>query len=134
MSPTQPLPLIHPDNQEFWESLSRHELRLQRCLGCSFLRYPVSPVCPQCLGDQAQWEAMSGRARLVSAVTVHRATGNPWWETRTPFSVALVRLDEGPRLKGWVANDLVGRLSPGSPLVAAFEDCEGVTLLGFTEP
>lgn len=131
MSTGRPLPVIHPDNQQFWDWLRQHQLRLQRCGECGKLRYPVSPVCPDCLSERFQWEPMSGRALLVTAVTVHRATGNPWWANATPFSVVLVRLEEGPRLKGSIANDVAAKLRPGADLVAEFEDVEGATLLRF---
>ncbi|HUY24734.1 MAG TPA: OB-fold domain-containing protein [Candidatus Nitrosotalea sp.] len=126
----RPLPVIHPDNQEFWDSLRRHELSLQRCRECSEVRFPVSPVCPRCLSEEFSWEVMSGRGQLVVAVTVHRATGNPWWSERVPFSVALVRLAEGPRIKGGIDNSLAS-LPPGTPLRVAFDDQEEVTLLHF---
>lgn len=127
----RPLPVIHPDNLEFWDFLARHELRLQQCGECGFLRYPVSPVCPSCLSDAAEWVALSGRGTLVAAVQVNRATGEGWWTSATPYSVALVRLEEGPRLKGFIANEAAASLEPGSPMLATFEDVEGATLLRF---
>lgn len=127
----RPLPVIHPDNQAFWDALARHELRLQRCTACGRVRYPVSPVCPGCLSDQAEWTAVSGRGKLVVAVRVDRATGEPWWAGRTPYSVALVRLEEGLRLKGGMRNDVAEALRPGDDVVVAFEDVEGATLLRF---
>ena len=46
------LPIIHPENAPYWESLKKHELRLQRCTECATLRYPVSPVCYQCMSTK----------------------------------------------------------------------------------
>lgn len=127
----QPLPVVHPDNQEFWDALAHHELRLQRCGACGELRYPVSPVCPGCLSEEHIWERMSGRGWLVTTVTVHRATGDSWWAGRTPFAVALVQLEEGPRLKGGMTAEAAERVAPGDPVAVAFDDFEGATLLRF---
>ncbi len=93
------LPVIHPANAPYWESLKRHELRLQRCNECSTLRFPVSPVCYQCMSTtEPTWELLSGKGTLTSWIVVERATGNPAWSEDVPYVVACVDLDEGPRL------------------------------------
>ncbi len=127
----RPAPVIHPDNEEFWRSLREHSLRLQRCSECGFLRYPVSPVCPECLSEEHTWDRMSGCGRLVAAVTVHRATGDRWWADRTPFSVAVVQLEEGPRLKGFIGVEAAEALRPGAAICAQFEDIDRTALLRF---
>ena len=126
----RPLPLVHPDNQQFWDSLRAHRLSLQRCSDCSYLRYPVSPICPRCLSEACSWEVMSGDCELVVAVTVHRATGDPWWQQRVPFSVALVRLAEGPRIKGWI-DERLASFPPGTPLAVRYQEEAGMTFLRF---
>ena len=132
MPQERPLPVVHPDNAPFWEHLKKHRLHLQRCGECGMLRYPVSPVCPDCLSEEHSWEAMSGRGRLVTAVVVQRATGGQWWSSRTPFAVALVQLDEGPRLKGGMDPGVAARLKPGDAVRVGFEDVDdGIALLRF---
>jgi uncharacterized OB-fold protein len=130
-SADRPGPIVHPDNAEFWNHLREHELRLQCCAECGFVRYPVSPVCPECLSEEHSWERMSGRGRLASCVTVWRATGHRWWTSRTPFAVALVHLEEGPRLKGAIDVEAARDLAPGDRVRVAFEDIEDTALLRF---
>src|SRR5579885_1054222 len=94
----RPRPVVHPENEAFWNSLKEREMRLQVCGECGTPRFPVAPVCFKCFSDAFDWRAMSGRGRVVSLVTIHRATGNAFWGSRVPFSVGIVRLDEGPQM------------------------------------
>lgn len=133
VAPT-PAPVVHPDNAGFWSALSAHQLRLQRCTACTTLRYPVSPICPVCLREDHAWEQMSGRARLIAGITISRATGDPLWAPRTPYSVALVQLEEGPRLKGWIDGQMLAQLRPGDQVEVGFDDRAGFTLIRFVAP
>ena len=121
----QPLPVVHPDNAGFWAALKNHELRLQRCTACQTLRYPVSPVCHNCLSYEHEWELLSGRGTLGSWIIVEQATGNPAWQEVVPYVVALVNLEEGPR----ITSNVVGlehaqfdQLKYGMPLTIVFDD------------
>ncbi|MGO8877019.1 MAG: MaoC family dehydratase N-terminal domain-containing protein [Acidimicrobiales bacterium] len=97
----RPQPALNDDNRFFWEGAQRHELRIQRCLGCGRLLMPPGPRCPHCGSFEMGWAVASGGGRLYSfAVPEHpRVAGFSY-----PLTVGLVELDEGVRV---VAN-LVG--------------------------
>lgn len=90
-------PAITDLNRPFWEGCAAGELRLQQCGACHLVRYPVSETCPRCLSPDAEWRPMSGRGVVLSAIAFHRAY-NPAWADRVPYNVALIQLDEGPRM------------------------------------
>ncbi|MSO76365.1 MAG: hypothetical protein EXQ87_05565 [Alphaproteobacteria bacterium] len=99
----KPLPKIDLLNRPFWEHAKAGRLAVQRCTGCGHRHMPPSPVCPTCLGENQDWEVVSGRGRLVSWVTFHRA----YWGgfgADVPYDVCMVELDEGPIL----VSNLVG--------------------------
>lgn len=101
----------HPDieSEPFWEALRNHRLSLQRCPACGRLRFPPMPGCPYCGSDRAAaWVDVPGRGRVYSYVRVHRALTSAMVGA-TPYVVAVVELDEGPRL--------VGRLGAGADVV-----------------
>jgi uncharacterized OB-fold protein len=98
------LPTITDLNRPFWDGAAAGELRLQRCITCGHLRYPISSVCPACLSPDAEWVALSGSGTVLSYVRFHRSY-HPAWEHRVPYVVALVQLDEGPRLFSNIAGD-----------------------------
>jgi uncharacterized OB-fold protein len=77
---------------------------------------------------------MSGRARLYTWTVAHPPL-LPYFQQRSPWPIAVVQLEEGPRL----VTNLTG-IDPedyeiGMPLVADFEDAgEGVVLIVFRPP
>lgn len=104
----KPLPVPDRDSEPFWRGLREGELRLQRCRGCSALRWPPRAVCNRCHGFDFEWIAVSGRGRVVSWVRTHRAFA-PAWRDEVPYDVVLVQLDEQKDLQ------LIGRLDGALP-------------------
>lgn len=93
----KPLPVLSADNRPFWDGCRGGRLMLQRCEACAQWRYPISPVCPQCLSDRFEWAAVSGRGTVFSFIVFHQAY-HPGFKADLPYNVALVQLEEGPRL------------------------------------
>jgi uncharacterized OB-fold protein len=81
----------------YWEALDRGELVFQRCSECGSAWLPARTECPRCLAPEWGWEKASGGGRLVSWVVYHRSY-HPAFADRLPYNVAVVELDEGPRL------------------------------------
>jgi hypothetical protein len=88
------LPRPTPETRHFWEGTRAGELRLQRCGACGEIWFPPRPVCPGCASLDARVFAASGRARLHSYVINQRAAPG----FRAPYVIALVALEEGPRM------------------------------------
>lgn len=125
-------PVIHPENRTYWESLKSHELRLQKCMDCGTVRYPISPVCHKCFSSRTEWSKLSGRGRVSVFVTVVEATGSPAWAKDLPYNVALVDLEEGPRVTANIVGIKNEKVYNGMPVEAVFEDVTPeLTLLKF---
>ena len=92
--PPRPLPLRIPEADFFWEGAKRGELRLQRCRACAHTYFPPRPFCPACASRDVTVIAASGRATLYSYVISHL----PAPGYTPPFSIAVVTLEEGPRM------------------------------------
>jgi len=94
--------VITPETQPFWEAVDQERLLIPRCGGCSSYFFPPAPVCPYCGSRDVHWREASGRATLYSFVI----TENPWpaWDTNGPMSVAMVELEEGPRMVSTVVD------------------------------
>jgi uncharacterized OB-fold protein len=95
-----PPPLVHPENQPFWESLDEGLFRLQRCDDCGVTRFPVAPCCWQCLSTRSTWEEADGSGTVAVAVRVERAVGSADWHDAVPFLSGLVDANAGVRLPG----------------------------------
>lgn len=92
--PKRVVPIPTPETQPFWQGTRAGELRLQRCDACAHVYFPPRPFCPKCAGRAVSWFPASGRGSLYSYVIHHR----PVPGFTPPYSIAVVQLDEGPRM------------------------------------
>jgi uncharacterized OB-fold protein len=91
-----PQPEIDAINQPYWDALETGELRYQSCEnGHAWL--PPRSACPTCLSRAVEWKTSSGNGRIVSWV-VYRVAYHDAFKDRVPYNVAIVALQEGPRL------------------------------------
>ena len=95
--PLEPLPVPNADTSAFWEGCARGELRLQRCTACGAAQFPPRIVCAACHAEAPALEVASGRGRIASYTRVHRPPSSAF-KAKLPYVVALVTLEEGPRI------------------------------------
>jgi uncharacterized OB-fold protein len=117
----KPIPVPTPESEPYWEAIRRHELQLQRCASCGQFWFPPSEVCPDCLSDTWFWTPLSGRATLFSWIVMYRAY-HPGFKNDLPYNVAVVELEEGPRLVSNVVGCSLDELQLGMPLEIVFDD------------
>ena len=125
----RPLPRRTPTSAPYFDALREGRLRLQRCPRDGFFFYPRSR-CPECLGDDWAWEDVSGRGTVYS-FTVDRVGLDPAQRSRIPLVIAIIELEEGPRLTSNVVGCTPEAVSVGLPVVATFEDLGSETLVHF---
>jgi uncharacterized OB-fold protein len=86
------------DGAPFWAACAAGELRIQACAACGRRRMPPRPMCPWCRSTDAQWELMSGRARVWSFVVAHPPL-LPAYAEQAPYNVVVVELDDDPSIR-----------------------------------
>jgi len=94
---TIPAPELDDLSRPFWDALKQGRLTFQRCTACGHAWLPARSDCPRCLAPDWQRQDAKGGATLVSWV-VYRMAYHPAFESRLPYTVATVQLDEGPRM------------------------------------
>ena len=104
MVEAKPQPRPSPESAPFWAGVNAHRLLLPRCDACGRFWFPPSRRCLHCLSADFAWVESAGAGRIYSFVVFHRVY-HPAFEQDVPYTVAIVELDEGPRL---IAN-IVGR-------------------------
>jgi len=67
-----PLPALEPESERFWRACRAGRLEITRCRACGWYVHPPRPVCPRCQAREVTWEAVSGRATLVSYTVNHQ--------------------------------------------------------------
>ena len=125
----RPLPVPNPTTRPFFDAAREHRLVLPRCPRDGFFFYPRSR-CPRCWRDDWEWQAASGRGE-VHAFTVDRVGHDPALGPLAPFAIAVVELEEGPRMTAAVVDCDVDDLRVGMPLEVCFLDVDGDALVQF---
>ena len=93
----RPLPVKQPESDFYWEKAQAHELWLRRCNACGRAYFYPRDICPHCFSRDVTWERASGRGTVHAFGIVHRGP-TPAFRDHTPYVVALVDLEEGPRI------------------------------------
>jgi len=125
-----PTPVPDRYTQPYWDGLREERVMLPQCRACGHVQMPMGPCCAACLAEDFAWERMSGRGTVWSHITYHHAF-HPAFADKLPYNVALVELEEGPRLISNVIGIDPEAVRDGMPVIAAFTPEAGVTLLRF---
>lgn len=131
-TPRKPLPRPAPESAPFWEAAKGHRLELPRCNACGKFWFPPSRSCPHCLAADFAWTPVSGRGTVFSFVVFHRVY-HPAYEGEVPYVVALIALEEGPRMLSNVVGIAPDDVRCDMAVKVVFDDvADGVALPKFT--
>jgi uncharacterized OB-fold protein len=131
MAYEKPLPVINEDTAPYWEYCRKHELRMQKCQQCGYIRFPASIVCPRCHSLEAEWARLSGKGKVYSFIVYHQAY-HPAYKDALPYAVAIIQLDEGPRMESNIIGCKMEDIKIDMPVEVSFDDVtDEVTLPKF---
>lgn len=102
--------------------ISRHwRLQQQRyglvgevCPHCEVKIFPPRDVCPNCSGEAKTPYAFSGKGEVFSYTTIYDAPEG--YEENTPYTVALIKLEEGPLVTAQLTDVDNGKVEIGTPV------------------
>ena len=130
-APRKPVPQPDDRSRPFFEGARRGELIIPRCADCRAHLAPGSRACTECLSESLEWVPASGRATLFTFAIMHQRY-HPGFFEEIPYNIAVVDLDEGPRMNTNIVGVPNDSLRVGMPLVVTFEEVgEGVVLPKF---
>lgn len=116
-----PMPEIQPETAAFWAATSRGVLLLQRCASCDTVLWYPRYVCANCHStDLVDFEA-SGRGTVYSFTLTTR--GILEYAPAGSYVLAMVELDEGPKMLTNIVGCDPGEISIGMPVEVRFEPC-----------
>jgi uncharacterized OB-fold protein len=127
----QQVDLLAPYAARYWQAAATGELVVQRCDACGRAQLYPRVVCAACHGDELRWVTVSGNGTVYTYSVVYRPMAN--YAEPVPYIVAVVELEEGPRL----TTRLVG-LNPEDPFIGMrvrvdFEQRDGRSLPVFRQ-
>ena len=138
---TGALPQATPESQPYWDGLKAHKLMLPYCAACDMFFFYPRPFCPgpACFSWDVEFKEASGRGSVYTYVI--SSLPIPPMEERAPYIIAVVELEEGPRMMTnlivdgpYAGEDLRGHGSHwvGKPVEIVFDDVtDEVTLPKF---
>jgi uncharacterized OB-fold protein len=128
--------IVHPEKDHdsvlYWEYLKEHKARLQKCENCGRFRFPPYPRCHYCGTSGGEWTLISGQGTVYSWVVVWHPI-DPRLAAEVPFVVALVKLEEGPRVAGRLICD-PEQIKGGMPVKTRYDDVDAELVLLNFEP
>ncbi len=124
----KPLPRPNEDSAPFWEAAHKGELRMQKCGDCGHVRFPPALLCSRCLSEKSAWVRLSGRGTVFSWIVIHQSQ-HPAFNADTPYNVAIVELEEGPRLHTNIVDCPNDHIHIGLPVEVVFEKVSDDTSL-----
>jgi uncharacterized OB-fold protein len=86
----------------FWRCIpQRYNLVGTHCNNCDEYYFPPRDVCPDCrrAGQMVDYK-FKGTGTILTYTIIHTATED--FEKQTPYALAIIELDEGPRVTGQV--------------------------------
>ncbi|MBH77065.1 MAG: hypothetical protein CL897_02385 [Dehalococcoidia bacterium] len=119
-TPTKPVSQPDELTEPFFAAGEEGRLLLATCVVCKEMRLPTSPTCPNCLGEGYEWNQVSGRGKVYTFGIMHQRY-HPAWEPELPYNIAVVELEEGPRMPANIIGVENDEISVGMPVEVVWE-------------
>lgn len=106
----------------FWREIDeRYSLKGVKCGNCGCVLFPTRTLCPQCrhesVGKLAPFK-LNGTGVVEAITTVHSPPAG--FELQAPYLLAIVKMDEGPRITTQIVDAKPGEVAIGDKVRAVF--------------
>ncbi|MDA3040444.1 MAG: OB-fold domain-containing protein [Actinomycetota bacterium] len=129
----QPAPIVPdptPTAQPFWDALAAGRVDLQHCAECGQWVYYPRSRCSACMSPNLVWETISGAGTLYT-YTIARQPTTPAFSEAPDLVLAVVQLDEGPKLTTSLENVTEDGVRIGMRVKPYFHRAGDLTLLRY---
>ncbi|HIP88261.1 MAG TPA: Zn-ribbon domain-containing OB-fold protein [Anaerolineales bacterium] len=92
----------------------RYQLQGEVCEKCGSLIFPPRDVCPECEAPAKTPYTFSGRGEVYSYTTIYHPPAG--FEEDAPYTVTLVRLEEGPMVTAQLTDVDADQVEIGMPV------------------
>ena len=116
----RPLPVITEESRPFWEGCRQGKLLLQYCDRCQQYQFYPRLYCMRCEAENPRWVEASGRG-VIYSYTIIRQNKSPEFAKDTPYNVAIVQLEEGPRMLSNIVDIAPAELRVELPVTVVFD-------------
>ncbi|MFQ5919326.1 MAG: OB-fold domain-containing protein [Thermoplasmata archaeon] len=117
---------------------ARYRLVASRCVACNRVDFPPRAVCLNCGGHEFVQEPLSGKGEVYARTVIAEGSSPTEFQAQQEligsYAVALVQLEEGPRVIAQMTETDPGRVEIGMPVEAVLRRIyrqEGVVRYGY---
>ena len=121
MESSLPLPVANADSLPYWNAARERRLLIRKCNACGTLHFMPRHLCPACWSDQLEWVEAKGTGSVHSFTIIRRAP-MAVFAPRAPYVLALIDLDEGPRMMANVLGEDALSVRIGDRVKVTFEE------------
>ncbi len=126
-----PAPRVNAETKPFWDATAEGRLVLPHCNACGFVIWYPRLRCPDCHSTDVSWVDASGLGSIYSFSITRKGQGS--YREASPYVLAYVELDEGPRVMTNIVDCDPETLVVGQRVRVVFEDTgQGSALYRFT--
>lgn len=129
---TRPVPRKDAISGPYFEAAAEGRLTIQRCPKCGNRQFYPRAACTQC-GATPEWEEASGRGTVHTFTVIRQNHAKPF-KDELPYVVAIVELDEGPRMMGNVTGCDPDDVHIGMPVEVYFRLADEAVGVPFWRP
>jgi len=120
-------PIPDAESEPFWTAVNEGKLLVQECSVCGQRQLYGRSLCTNCHSAALTWIESSGLGTIYSR-TIIRQYPNRSFKHLIPFVVALVDLDDGPRMMSNVVGTPAEDVKIGDRVRVVFEALPGAAL------
>lgn len=115
------LPEPNADSRAYWNAARERRLLIRSCKACGTKHFMPRNGCPQCWSEDLEWVESSGHA-IVYTFSIVRRAPLPEFAANAPYVVAMVDLDEGPRMYTNIVGASALEVAIGDRVEVSFDD------------
>jgi uncharacterized protein len=121
MSPSLPQPVANADSQPYWNAAREDRLVIRQCKSCGEKHFMPRHLCPYCWSEDLAWIDAKGTGSVHSFTVIRRAS-DPAFASLVPYVVALIDLEEGPRMMANILGEDALSVRIGDRVRVTFQD------------
>jgi uncharacterized OB-fold protein len=106
----------------FWREIpQRYNILGNECSCCNQIFFPPKESCPDCrrksMGKMKELK-LSGKGEVVTYTIIH--VGQEDFEEQVPYAIAIIKLDEGPRITAQIVDCELDEVKIGMKVESTF--------------
>jgi uncharacterized protein len=109
-------PVMNPGDEIYFAAAKEGRLLVKRCPNCGKSHHYPRAMCPFCWSDAVEWTEASGKGTIYTYSIMRRGT---------PYCIAYVGLQEGPRIMSNIVDCDLEKIRIGQQVQVVFKPTEG---------